>query len=245
MYGEDHPLGGVWSPDLVKNLNRDRIIDFHAREVAPDSMTVFMIGDINIDTAIASFERTFGDWKGESQSELRAVGDALPSQQRVILVDQPGAPQSTIRVGHSLAGFDPEIDTELAVMNAVFGEDFEARINMNLREDKAWSYGMGSGIGRNASGDQYIVVAGSVQTDKTVESMQEVLKEYTDIISSRPATAAELDRVKLNRTRSLPGRFASKRGFLASMMASHNYGLAAGLCRVSGGSDQRGFPGRG
>ena len=225
IYGAEHPFGGIWSPELVENLNRDRIVDFHAREVAPDGMTVFMIGDINIDTAVSAMERTFGGWRAEQQSEKRPVGTAPAPGARVILVDQPEAPQSTIRVGHALAPFDADIDTELAVLNGAFGEDFEARINMNLREDKAWSYGMGSGIGKNTSGDQYLVVAGSVQTDKTIESMQEIMREYRELVTTRPVSEAELQRVKLSRTQSLPGRFASKRGFLASMMASDNYGL--------------------
>ena len=225
VYGADHPFGGIWSPDLVRNLNRDRIVEFHDREVAPDAMTVFLIGDINIDVAVSAFEKSFGDWRARSESLKRSVGDVTDQGRRVILVDQPGAPQSTIRAGHSLAPFDAATDTELTVMNGAFGEDFEARINMNLREDKAWSYGMGSGIGRNTTGDQYFVVAGSVQTDKTIESMQEILKEYREIVSTRPVSAEELERVRLNRTRSLPGRFQSKRGFLNSMMTSDNFGL--------------------
>ena len=225
LYGADHPLGGVWTPDLVENLNRGRIEDFHAREIAPDNMTVFMIGDIDIDTATAALEVSFGRWRAKNASAKRPVGAAISSGPRVILVDQPGAPQSTIRAGHSLAPFDAESNTELTVVNGVFGADFEARINMNLREDKAWSYGMSSGILRVATGDQALVVAGSVQTDKTMESLQEIMREYTEYVTTRPATPAELERVKLNRTRSLPGRFASKRGFLSSMIASDSYGL--------------------
>jgi len=225
LYGADHPLGGVWTPDLVNNLTRERIRAFHAREVAPDNMTVFMIGDIDIGTATAALERAFGSWKGRSRSTLLPVGRAVAAGPRVILVDQPEAPQSTIRVGHAIGPYDAESDTELGVMNGVFGADFEARINMNLREEKSWSYGIGSQIARNASGDQYIVVAGSVQTDKTAESMQEIMREYSEYVSTRPATGEELERVKLNRTRSLPGRFASKRGFLSSMVASDSFGL--------------------
>lgn len=225
LYGADHPLGGVWTPDLVENLNRGRIEDFHAREIAPDNMTVFMIGDIDIDTATAALEASFGRWRAKSASAKRPVGPAISSGPRVILVDQPGALQSTIRAGHSLAPFDAEGNTELTVVNGVFGADFEARINMNLREDKAWSYGMNSGILRVATGDQALVVAGSVQTDKTMESLQEIMREYREYVTTRPATPAELERVKLNRTRSLPGRFASKRGFLSSMIASDSYGL--------------------
>jgi zinc protease len=225
LYGADHPLGGVWTPDLANNLTRERIREFHEREVAPDNMTVFMIGDIDIDTATAALNRSFGNWKARNRSERRPIGETAAAGPRVILIDQPDAPQSTIRVGHAMAPYDPEADTELGVMNGVFGADFEARINMNLREEKSWSYGIGSRISRNASGEQYLVVAGSVQTDKTMESMQEIMREYSEYVSSRPATMDELERVKLNRTRSLPGRFSSKRGFLGSMVTSDSFGL--------------------
>jgi zinc protease len=225
LYGADHPLGGVWTPDLANNLTRERIREFHEREVAPDNITVFMIGDIDIDTATAALNRSFGNWKARNRSERRPIGETAAAGPRVILIDQPDAPQSTIRVGHAMAPYDPEADTELGVMNGVFGADFEARINMNLREEKSWSYGIGSRISRNASGEQYLVVAGSVQTDKTMESMQEIMREYSEYVSSRPATMDELERVKLNRTRSLPGRFSSKRGFLGSMVTSDSFGL--------------------
>ena len=225
LYGADNPLGGVWTPDLVNNLDREHLVAFHDREIAPDNMTVFMIGDIDIDVATAALNRTFGKWRKKNHSALQPIGGAAAAARRVILVDQPGAPQSTIRVGHPLAHYDADADTELDVVNAVFGADFESRINMNLREAKSWSYGIGSNIAKNTSGDQYLVVAGSVQTDKTVESMQEIMREYVEYITTRPATEAELQRVKLNRTRSLPGRFSSKRGFLGSMMTSNTFGL--------------------
>ena len=209
----------------MENLNRDRIVEFHDREIAPDNMTVFMIGDIDLDTAAAAVEASFGDWDAKNQSRRTAVGEAPGTGPRVILVNNPGASQSTIRAGHAIAPYDAETETELNVVNGVFGADFEARINMNLREEKSWSYGINSGILRNTSGDQVLGIFGSVQTDKTMESMQEIMREFTEYISTRPATAEELERVKLNRTRSLPGRFVNKRGFLSSMIASDSYGL--------------------
>ncbi len=225
LYGADHPLGGVWTPELANNLTRERMQEFHAREIAPDNMTVFMIGDVDIETATSALNKSFGRWKSTTASEIRPIGNTVSTGPRVILIDQPEAQQSTIRVGHALAPYDAEGDTELDVVNAVFGADFEARINMNLREDKSWSYGIGSGISKNTSGDQYLVVAGGVQTDKTMESMAEIMREYEEYVTSRPATDAELNRVKLNRTRSLPGKFSSKRGFLSSMIASNTFGL--------------------
>ncbi|MED5461821.1 MAG: pitrilysin family protein, partial [Pseudomonadota bacterium] len=225
LYGADHPLGGVWTPDLVENLNRERIVEFHIREIAPDNITIFMIGDVDLDTAVSAVEASFGEWGAVHRSQRQAIGKASGPAPRVILVDNPDAPQSTIRVGHAIGPHDAEGNAELSVVNGVFGADFEARINMNLREDKSWSYGMGSGILSNTSGDQALAVFGSVQTDKTMESMQEVMREYEEYVSTRPATPSELERVKLNRIRSLPGRFATKRGFLTSMISSDSFGL--------------------
>jgi zinc protease len=96
---------------------------------------------------------------------------------------------------------------------------------MNLREDKSWSYGARSRVARNTSGDQTFSVSASVQSDKTMESMQEILRELEEYVSTRPATADEVERIKLNRTRSLPGSFASNRGFLSSIVSSDSYGL--------------------
>ena len=225
VYGPDNPLGSVWTPELLEQVDRGMLTEFHRQEIAPDNITVFMIGSIDIEQATDAVERSFGKWRAESNSARKPIGDAATSIPRVILVDQPEAPQSTIYAGHAIAPYDPELSTELYIMNGVFGGGFEARINMNLREDKHWSYGMSSGIRQNTSGDQYIAASGSVQTDKTMESMQEIMREYEEFVSTRPADEDEVLRVKLNRTRSLPGSFSTNRGFLASIIASDSYGL--------------------
>ena len=225
IYGEEHPIGAVWTPELVQGVDRDMLVDFHAREIAPDNMTIFMIGDIEIEEATAAVNRAFGKWRQENGSRSLPVGDALSSSQRVILIDQPEAQQSTIMAGHAIAPFDADTSTELSVMNDVFGGTFESRINMNLREDKNWSYGVRSAISTNTSGDQYFLVRGTVQTDKTMESMQEIMREYEEFVSTRPATDKEVGRVKINRTRSMPGTFATNRGFLASIITSDSFGL--------------------
>ena len=225
VYGPESPLGSVWTPELLEQVDRDMLVEFHRQEIAPDNMTVFMIGNIGIEEAIAAVERSFGKWRADSNSARKPIGDAADSTSRVILVDQPEAPQSMILAGHAIAPYDPETSTELYIMNGIFGGGFEGRINMNLREDKHWSYGMNSHIRQNTSGDQFIAVRGSVQTDKTMESMQEIMREYEEFVSTRPASDEELERVKLNRTRSLPGNFATNRGFLASIIASDSYGL--------------------
>lgn len=225
VYGADTLMGAVWTPDLLAQVDRTKLKAWHAAEVTPDNMTIYMIGDITLEDATRAAEKTIGKWKAAGNSARQAIGDALEPVARVILVDYPGASSSTILAGHAIDAYDADVWTTMLIMNMAIGGGFESRLNMNLREEKGWSYGYRAGINRNTSGDMTYRASGQVQTDKTSESMAEIKRELEEYVSSRPATAKEIDRIKLNRTRSLPGSFATNRGFLGSMISSANYGL--------------------
>lgn len=225
IYGADNPMGAVWTPELVEQVDRTLLRRWHAAEVAPDNMVVYMIGDIDIDQARAALDATFGRWNARNKSALQAVGRAAEHGNRVILVDHPGAVSSTIVAGHAIAPYDAERYTAMNIMNRVIGGSFESRLNMNLREDKSWSYGYRSGISTNTSGDMAFRTNGQVQTDKTADSMREIRRELEDFVSGKPATESEVERIRLNRMRSLPGTFATNGGFLSSMITSASYGL--------------------
>ncbi len=225
LYGADSQMGSVWNRERVAEVDRSMIEVFHANEITPDNMTVYMIGNIGMDEAKKAVDSAFGKWKAAGNSSLKAIGVAQDPRPRVILVDHPGAESSTIFAGHAIPPYSPETSTELSIMNAPFGGTFESRINMNLREDKGWSYGYRTAINQNTSGDQTIVARGQVQSDKTMQSMQEILREFEDVVGERPLTETEIERIKLNRTRSLPGTFSTNRGFLSSIILSDTYGL--------------------
>ncbi len=225
VFGADTPMGAVWTPELLEQVDRDKLRAFHRAEVAPDNITIFMIGDIAIDEAVAGVAAAFGDWSADSASARKAVGAARDPEARVILVDYPGAESSTVIAGQAVPPYDAERWTELLIMNTILGGNFESRLNMNLREDKAWSYGYRSRIATNTSGDMTFMASGQVQTDKTAAAMQEIRSEIAGYAGERPATAEELGRVKLNLTRSLPGSFSTNRGFLGSMVRSASFGL--------------------
>jgi zinc protease len=225
IYGEDEPTANIWTRDTVAGLSSDDLKAFMEREVAPDNTRVYMVGDISLEDAAKALNDAFGDWDNKNESRARPIGTVEPTGPRVILVDQPGAVQANIVAGHAIEAYDADSQTELSIMNGVFGGSFEARINMNLREDKGWSYGIYSGISGNITGNRTIAVSGSVQIDKTVESMAEIKKEYEEFISTRPAQASELEREVLNGTRSIPGRFEGSGGFLNSIVVSDRRGL--------------------
>jgi zinc protease len=225
IYGADSSLGSVWTPDLVEQVDRASLEAWHEAEVAPDNMTIYMIGDINLSDATKAVNQSFGKWRAKNQSAARPIGRAAGSAARVILIDYPGAASSTIMAGRAIAPFNAETWNTLSMMNRTLGGAFESRLNMNLREDKGWSYGYYSRILQNRSGDMTFRTGGQVQTDKTAEAMVEVQRELDEFVSSRPATDGEIARIKLNRVRSLPGSFATNSGFLGSIISSDSYQL--------------------
>lgn len=225
VYGATSRMGAVWTPQLVEQVDRAKLAAFHRAEVTPDNMTVYLIGNIGIDEAKEAVDKAFGKWTAKANSGREPIGSALVANARVILVDYPDAESSTIYAGHAIEPYDAEAWTELSIMNRAFGGGFESRLNMNLREDKGWSYGYRSGVTRNASGDMTLASSGQVQTDKTMESMMEIMREFEEYVSTRPATSNEIERIKLNRTRSLPGSFSTNAGFLASIIFADSYGL--------------------
>jgi predicted Zn-dependent peptidase len=142
---------------------------------------------------------------------------------RVVLIDKPGAIQSAIRVGQILPnGSDPRA-FEIGAMNDVLGGNFTARLNMNLREDKGWTYGASSGIAE-ARGPQAFGVATSVQTDKTAEALSEIDKELRGIHGARPATEAELNLLGKGEVLSLPGRFETNNAMVGYLQYVNRFG---------------------
>jgi len=111
----------------------------------------------------------------------------------------------------------------LNAMNDILGGQFTARVNMNLREDKGWAYGAYTFF-QDARGQRPYLVYAPVQTDKTKESVAELLKELNGYKTTRPATSQELKRAVDNNTRSLPGSFETSGDVLASLVSSNRFG---------------------
>lgn len=225
VYGDESPNSTILSVEHVDNLTKQKIEEFYAREVTADNMTVYMVGNLELEEALSILQKTFGSWRTKNSSALRKVGDAVAPEPRVILIDQPTAIQTTILAGHAIAPFSEDSDAALGAMNEIISGGFESRINTNLREERGWSYGANSTITSNSSGDQSFFVFTTVQQDKTQESMKEILRELEEIRSENPISAEELSRVKDSSLLSLPIRFVNRSNFLLSMASSAQIGL--------------------
>jgi zinc protease len=148
----------------------------------------------------------FAAWKPGDVPKKNVPLVQQPEKTTVYLIDRPGSGQSVI-FGGQLAPprNDPE-NIPLTLVNDVFGGTFSSRINMNLREDKHWSYGVRSTL-QNAQGQRPFLSISPVQTDRTKESLAELVKEYNGLAGAKPISADELKDAQNNATLTLAGNF--------------------------------------
>jgi zinc protease len=111
-------------------------------------------------------------------------------------------------------GFD-----EFFLMNNILGGSFLSRLNMNLREEKHWCYGAGSGI-NPVKGPGIFSAGAGVQTDKTKESIQEFVKELTQINSTKPIASYEFTKEQTSVILSLPSDWQTNNGIMSFLYRS-------------------------
>ena len=211
LYGDNHPYGkpltGSGISETISSITRANIIDVHSRAINSAHLTFAVAGDIEMDELVDLLESKFGDWSANSDSGLKALTTVeLPNTRTIYLIDKPNAQQSYIVAGQLLPPSATDEEIEIDYMNYAIGGSFTARLNMNLREDKSWSYGVRTRLG-DAKGQRAMLVTAPVQTDKTSESMAEIVKEYSDYLSTKPITQDELAKGKASKTLRLPGQF--------------------------------------
>jgi predicted Zn-dependent peptidase len=212
LYGKGNayaiPFTGSGTEASVKALTAEDMRAFAADYIRPDNMKILVAGDTTLAAIIPQLERAFGDWQAPAKpvpaKNLAKVG--YPAEASVYLVDRPGAQQSVIIAGLVAPSTKAANNLEIGTMTSAFGGTFTSRLNMNLREDKHWAYGAFS-FSTNAVGQRPFLMYAPVQTDKTAPSAEEVIGEARAIIGDRPLSAAEIQKIKDNDIRTLPGEY--------------------------------------
>lgn len=208
LYGAGHaygnPFTGSGTEESVAKLTREDLIKFHNTWFKPNNATLVIVGDTTMAEIQPKLEALFAEWKSGSVPEKNIATTPLPTKQIVYLVDKPGAIQSVILAGVLAPPKANPDEIAIESMNTVLGGAFISRLNMNLRENKHWSYGAGSFI-PPARGQRIFLAYAPVQTDKTKESVVEITNELHAILKDRLITADELAMAKSNLTLTLPG----------------------------------------
>ena len=229
VYGEDHPYGhpANGTTESITALTRDDVTGFYQRFYLPNNAVLVVVGDVTPAQAAHYATLAFGNWKRGTVPAAATATPAAPSASKVgvYLVDKPGAAQSEIRIGHSGA---PRLSPDyypLTVLNAILGGQFTSRINLNLREEKGYTYGARSSWSFERGAGPFTASAG-VFTAKTDSSLIEFMRELRDIGGSRPATATEVDFAKGSLVRSYPRRIETDAGVAGQLADLAFFGLS-------------------
>lgn len=228
VYGEDHPYAktaaGSGDPAVVGKLTRDDLIAWQQAWIRPEKAKIFVTSDRPLAEVRAVLEQAFGNWRGTGTAGTKAFSTTPPAPRpRIVLIDRPGSPQSLI-LGGQLTGLDAGNDILPALTsNQVLGSGFLSRINMNLREDKGWSYGSRGGFTQLENAVPYLISA-PVQADRTGDSIVELRREVSEFLSNKGVTPVEFTRTINGETRQLAGSFETSGRVLSGMQQNDLYG---------------------
>lgn len=229
LYGEKHPYGnppsGTGDPAVVAKLTPEALRAFHGDWLRPENARFLVSGDVALADLVPLLEKSFGNWKGgDSKRPTKSFAVKIPAPKpRIVLVDRPKSPQSVIAAGSVLGVKGREDLVVLRAANEVYGGTFLARINMNLRETKGWSYGVNSGIGSLQENVPFTINA-PVQADKTGAAITELRNDLTAFLTTKGVTPEELQRTINGNVRRLPGSFETSGAVLAGVRSIVNLG---------------------
>ena len=211
LYGF-HPYGhtALGNEEGLRALTLDDAVTFHGRMFRPSQSVLVVAGGLRHEELAAVAERAFGSWSepaaGVAAREPASALKPEPTLRRIALVHREAAAQSELRLGHLATWRRTPDYPSLLVMNAVLGGQFTSRLNLKLREEKAYTYGARSGFDWKR-GLSPFALSTSVHTGSTAAALADAAAEIEAIRGSRPVTEGELAHAKAALTRGYPSGF--------------------------------------
>ena len=213
LYGREsalgHPASGT--AELFDMVVRDDLVNHYGAAYGPQVATLAVVGDISADEVLKLAEQHLGPWQAVNPTEAQGAADPVISNgnpSKLYLLDKSGAAQSVIRTGSfGVPRSHPDYFAHV-LFNHLFGGQFTSRLNKNLRQDKGYSYGYRSWFEWHRQSSLFMA-GGGVQTEVTKEALQETLREFEEIKSSRPVSDEEFHIARDGLLRQFPSSFES------------------------------------
>jgi zinc protease len=209
----DHPYGhlGLGTEAALEATTLEEIRAFHAGAFEPSGATLVVAGDAPHEALFAAAEDAFRVWtvRPDAVRIDRHAGLTPPPlmpEQRLAVVPRPGSAQSELRIAHVCASRDTPDYHALVLLNMILGGQFVSRVNLNLRQDKGYTYGVRTGFDLRRGLGPFVLQT-SVQTEVTAAAIRESLGEIEDIRGPRPATPDEIALARASITRGYPRGF--------------------------------------
>jgi len=228
LYGSVHPYGhpATGTEESTKAITRSDVKAFYDAYYRPNNATLIVVGDLAADDVERRARALFGGWSRRPVPDTRYPQlSNVPAAPTIYLVDKPGAPQSSIRIGNIGVPRSTSDYFALQVMNTILGGSFTSRLNQNLREKKGYTYGAGSGFSMRRQAGPFSARA-EVTGTKTDSSLVEFLRELRSIRDTVSST--ELARAKQYLQLGLPSDFETTTDIAFQLVPVVVYGLPAG-----------------
>jgi zinc protease len=223
FFGANHPYGRPTSGTVqtVKDLKVDDLKAAHAAIYQPQNATFFVAGSLDEAAVKAGLERAFAGWRGTGTAVAATPTYAPPANEklRVVLVDKPGAVQTVVRFYMPAPVYNDPNRIKLNALGTILGGTFTSRLNTNLREEKGYTYGAGSGYSFEPHVG-YLTANAEVRTDVTGASIKEFLNEFRKIRAGDVTDAEVAKAVSSGRTDTI-NAMATLGGILGTAMSLH------------------------
>mgnify|MGYP000330188522 CR=1 FL=1 len=216
------PSNGL--PQTIESLTLADVKSAYQSLIKPKDAVLIVVGKVDIKTLSTELERVFGAWQGPAQSTTRQPV-AGTYQGAVHWVDFPESTQSAIAMVRQV---DPKVGPQAMLQdelfNLVFGGKFTSRLNLNLREDKGYTYGAYSGVYRYKKAGMHYLGA-MVKADQTLSSLKEMIAEIDGISSKNPIRQEEIDLMLTGELKGYPAQFEERSGVLGTLSEIHRQGF--------------------
>ena len=206
-YAQSDPAMG--NEASISTLTREDLLAFYRAHYSPDETAAVIVGDLTLDEAKSIFEKEFAAWRPVAHSDYVLSPEFSLKGRKIVLVDQPEATQSMLRLGMNSV---PENHPDYVLINA-FGATMSGmatsdRVNKILRTQKGYTYGISIVYGLNRF-QGALTMYGTVQTEHTAESVQDMVTAIQDICSQSPVTEQELQAIQQSAIQMYPSMFTT------------------------------------
>ncbi len=224
LYGEQHPYGRplTGTESSIATISRGDLKSFYDTHYAPNNATLLVVGDVKPDDVERRAQALFGAWARRDVPAPTTAPVTRPNATTLVLIDKPGAAQSSFRLGGIGVPRSTQDYFALQVLNTILGGSFSSRLNQNLRETKGYTYGANSGFAMRRQAGPFTASA-EIVSAKSDSALIEFLKELRAIRDTVPSD--ELAKAKRYLQLSLPEDFETTGSIAGQFLPLITYGI--------------------
>jgi zinc protease len=225
LFGQ-HPYAVVAAtPESIEALTREKLSEFHRAQFSPTNAFLLVVGDVRREHVLGRAEELFGAWEARPVAQPSFPAPPERSERTAYVVDRPGSAQSNIVVANlAIPRTHPDYFPFL-VMHTILGGTASARLFMNLREEKGYTYGAYTQLDARRHAGSFRATA-EVRTPVTGASLKEIFYEY-ERIRAEDVTEKELRDARSYLTGVFPIRLETQEGLVDQLVQMRVQNLPA------------------